>query len=161
MDEKREQFLAGERPDDVLLYFDADAVSGMDRLEKVGESVDGGIPANEVSGSSEDEQSESSGVVLILPGEEGRAAFQRAVGVDPMTLAQSAMGMEGEIDRGCTGGVCPESDDGGDHHARFVFAFAEEQNEDVGGLYADGDVIHAYARCDCDTTYSEKWVAED
>jgi hypothetical protein len=142
MDEKREQFLAGERPDDVLLYFDERAVSGMDRLAKVGESVDGGV-------------------VLVLPGEEGRSAFQRAVGVDPMTLAQSAMGSESEIDRGCTGGVCPDSEQDGDHFARFVFAFAEEQNEDVGGLYAEGDVIHAYARCDCDTTYSEKWVAED
>ncbi|WP_299266877.1 DUF5807 family protein [Halorientalis sp.] len=161
MDEKREQFLAGERPDEVLLYFDERAVSGMDRLAKVGESVD-------------------TGVVLVRPGEEGRSAFQRAVGVDPMTLAQSAMGNEGEIDHGCTGGVCPESaerssadvssgerseprddaDEDGDHFARFVFAFAEEQNEDVGGLYADGDVIHAYARCDCGTTYSEKWVAE-
>ncbi|WP_336001669.1 DUF5807 family protein [Halorientalis halophila] len=141
MDETREQFLAGERPDDVLLYFDERAVDGMDRLAKVGESTD-------------------DGVVLVLDGEEGRTAFQRATGVDPMTLAQSAMGNEGEITDGCTGGNCPDAAEGGDHYARFVFAFAEAENEDVGGLYAEGDVVHAYAQCECGTTYSEKWVAE-
>ena len=50
--------------------------------------------------------------------------------------------------------------DGDDHDVRFVFAFVEDQNDSVGGLYADGDVMHAYAACDCGTTYSEKWVVD-
>ncbi|MFB6178929.1 MAG: DUF5807 family protein [Halorientalis sp.] len=160
MDEKREQFLAGERPDDVLLFFNEAAVDGMDRLAEVGERVD-------------------DGVVIILPGEEGRAAFQRATGVDPMQLAGSAMYNESEIARDCTDGVCTEraerrsanqssgesseprdtDADDGDHWPKFVFGFAEEQNEEVGDIYAEGDVIHAYALCDCGTAYSDKWVA--
>ncbi|MFB6164131.1 MAG: DUF5807 family protein [Haloarculaceae archaeon] len=160
MDEKREQFLAGERPDDVLIFFSEAAVEGMERLASVGEAVD-------------------DGVVLVLDGEEGRAAFQRATGVDPMQLAGSAMHNEGYVDPGCTGGGCPdsaarsaaerssgeqgetrdESDDAGEHWPRFIFAFAEEQNEEVGDIYAEGDVIHAYALCECGTAYSQKWVA--
>ena len=34
------------------------------------------------------------------------------------------------------------------------------EDEAVGDLYAEGDVMHAYAACDCGTTYSEKWVTE-
>lgn len=139
MHEKREQFLAGERPDDVLVYFDERAVDGIERLASAGEAVDGGV-------------------VLVLPGEEGRAAFQRATGVDPMQLAGSAMDADGTITPECTDGECPDHAEDGDHWARFVFAFAEEQNEDVGGLYAEGDVVHAYALCDCGTAYSQKWV---
>ena len=45
------------------------------------------------------------------------------------------------------------------HDTRFVFAFAEEQNEEVEGLYNEGDVIHAYVQCTCGTAYSEKWLA--
>ena len=26
--------------------------------------------------------------------------------------------------------------------------------------YVEGDVMHAYAACDCGTTYSEKWVVD-
>ncbi|WP_136716781.1 DUF5807 family protein [Halorientalis salina] len=159
MNEKREQFLAGERPDDVLLFFNEEAVDGLDRLAEVGEAVE-------------------NGVVIVLPGEEGRTAFQRATGVDPMQLAGSAMHNESEIARDCTDGECPDSaerssanrssgegteprdaDEDGDHWPRFVFGFAEEENEEVGGRYADGDVIHAYALCDCGTAYSQKWIA--
>ena len=139
MEQKREQFLAGERPDDVLVYLNERVVDGMDRLTSVGEVV-------------------ADGVVLVLPGEDGRAAFQRTTGVDPMSLAGSAMGNEGHVDADCTGGTCTEGDGPG-HWPRFVFAFAEEQNEDVGGRYAEGDVVHAYALCECGTAYSQKWTA--
>jgi len=139
MDEKREQFLAGERPDDVLIYLDERAVDGIDRLASVGEAVTGGV-------------------VLILPGEDGRAAFQRATGHDPMGFAREAMETEGTVAPDCTGGTCPENGHD-DHWPRFVFAFAEEQNEEVGGVYAEGDVVHAYALCDCGTAYSQTWLA--
>lgn len=138
----RAAFLAGDRPDDVLVYLSEEAVSDPDALEAYGDRVE-------------------SGVVLVLPGEEARSVFQRAAGIDPMAFARKAMETEGEIRRDCTGGTCPASgpSGGSDHTARFVFAFAEEQNEEVGGLYAEGEVIHAYVACTCGQRYSDKWVA--
>lgn len=140
----RTEFLAGERPEDVAFCLHEDSVSNLDALDDHAESVE-------------------NGVVLVLPGEKGRSAFQSVVGMDPMGLAQQAMDTSGDIDDDLTGGVCPaeEDDPEADHTVQFVFAFAEAQNEEVGGLYAEGDVIHAYAVCTCGETYSEKWVAEE
>jgi hypothetical protein len=139
----REEFLAGERPVDVLMYFAEDAVSGVDSLADTGtgEHVDGGA-------------------VIVVDGEQGRTAFQSVTGHDPMQFAQQAIGTEGSVDADCTGGTCPNADepDEGGHTARFVFAFAEEQNEEVGDLYAEGDVVHAYVSCSCGLAYSDKWV---
>jgi len=135
----REAFLAGDRPEDVLVYLDDATVSDPGALEAHGEGVDGGI-------------------VLVLPGDAARGIVQRATGIDPMAFAQDARDTEGAVDRDCTGGVCPAGD-GDDHHARFVFAFAETQNAEVGGLYAEGDVIHAYVSCACGQSYFEKWLA--
>ena len=135
-----ESFLAGDRPDDVLVYLHEGGVGSVGHLLEIGTRVEDGI-------------------VLVLPGTEGKAAFGSATGLDPMEFAGAAMDTDGDIDDDCTGGTCPEGD-GDDHYARFVFAFAEEQNDGVGGLYAEGDVMHAYAACDCGTTYSEKWVVE-
>jgi hypothetical protein len=137
-DSDRTAFLAGDRPEDVLIYLDDAAVSNPDALEAHGDRVDGGI-------------------VLVLPGDEARSVFQQAAGIDPMAFAKQAMGTEGDIDSDCTGGTCPEGS-GSDHDARFVFAFAEEQNEEVGDIYAEGDVIHGYVSCSCGTAYSDKWV---
>jgi hypothetical protein len=134
----RAAFLAGDRPEDVLIYLDEAAVSNPEALETHGERVDGGI-------------------VLVLAGDKARSVFQQAAGIDPMAFAKEAMGTEGTIDADCTGGTCPAGD-GDDHEARFVFAFAEEQNEEVGDLYAEGDVIHGYVSCSCGTAYSDKWV---
>ncbi|MFD1587965.1 DUF5807 family protein [Halorientalis brevis] len=157
MNEKREQFLAGDRPDDVLLYFNEAAVDGLDRLAKAGEVVE-------------------NGVVLVLPGEEGRTAFQRATGVDPMQLAGSAMDTESRITLDDIESECPESaerssaeqsseprdrDEEGEHWPRFIFGFAQEQNEEVDDIYAEGDVVHAYALCECGTAYSDKWLVSD
>jgi hypothetical protein len=139
-DGDREAFLAGDRPEDVLVYLDERAVSNPASLEAHGERVDGGI-------------------VLVLPGEQARSVFQRAAGIDPMAFARQAMDTEGEVVADCTGGVCPARGDGDDHDARFVFAFAEARNEDAGGLYAEGAVVHAYVSCACGESYSDKWVA--
>ncbi|WP_436934227.1 DUF5807 family protein [Halovenus marina] len=135
----REAFLAGDRPDDVHIYLHEDAVSNVDALESHGERVEAGI-------------------VLVLDGDQARSIFQRATGIDPMAFAQDAMDTDGDVDDDCTGGTCPAC--GADDGARFVFAFAEAQNDDVGGLYAEGDVIHAYVSCECGESYSDKWVAE-
>ncbi|PSP85890.1 hypothetical protein BRC83_02015 [Halobacteriales archaeon QS_1_68_17] len=141
MDSDRAAFLAGDRVEDVLLYFAADAVSDADALAARGERVDGGV-------------------VLVIDGERGRSAFGRAVGVDPMAFARRGMDTEGEVAPDCTGGRCPAADEAdGDHAVRFIFAFAEAKNEEAGGLYAEGDVIHAYAQCACGEAYSDKWLA--
>ncbi|QSG10045.1 DUF5807 family protein [Halapricum desulfuricans] len=138
---KRSEFLAGDRPDDVAFFLREDTVDDLDALEPYAEPVE-------------------NGVVLVLPGENGRSAFRKATGTDPMELAQAAMDTDGTIESDLTGGVCPASDDdsNAEHAVRFIFAFAEEQNEDVGGIYAQGDVVHAYAVCDCGQRYSQKWV---
>ena len=138
-DSRRGAFLAGDRPEDVAFFLHEAAVSGIDALAEQGERTE-------------------TGVVLVVPGDTGRSAFQSATGIDPMAFAQEAMDTEGAVDRDLTGGTCPA--DGADHEARLIFAFAEEENPDVGGLYAEGDVIHAYVACECGQRYSEKWVAE-
>ncbi|THE65295.1 hypothetical protein D8Y22_08870 [Salinadaptatus halalkaliphilus] len=140
MSERREEFLAGERPDDVAMFLPDSSVSS-DRLEQVGERI-------------------GDGILLVVDGEQGRSAFQSVTGVDAMAFAQSAMGLEGDIADDLASGDCPEASDGDDHAVEFVFAFAEEQNEDVGGIYAEGDVVHAYARCDCGTAYSDRWAVD-
>jgi hypothetical protein len=151
----RAAFLAGDRPDDVLLFVAESAVSGFAALAELGERV-------------------ADGVVLVVEGERGREAFERATGLDPMAFAGDAMGTDGTVDPECSGGTCPAADaanaGGGDeedsdghrtepHAARFLFAFAEERNEAAGGIYAEGDVIHAYVACTCGETYADKWVA--
>jgi len=134
---EREAFLAGERPADVHIFLHEDRVANVEALEPHGERVD-------------------AGVVLLLDGAKGREVFADATGIDPMALAREAMGTEGSVDRDCTGGTCPSC---GAEDPEFVFAFAEEQNEEAGGLYAEGPVIHAYVACGCGERYSEKWVA--
>ncbi len=135
----RESFLAGDRPDDVAIYLHEEGVGDVDALADVGEPTD-------------------TGVVLVLPGEEGRAAFRRATSLDPMDFAGGAMETEGDVDRDLTGGTCPSRADGA-HYVKFVFAFVEAEKDDVGGLYDEGDVVHAYAACACGTTYSDRWLA--
>jgi len=147
MTDARAEFLAGQRPEDVAFYVADDAVDDPSTLEEYGDRVD-------------------DGTLIVVEGEAGRSAFQAATGTDAMGFAKQAMGNDGEIHKDLTGGACPDADGGGDddgdadgHDARFVFAFAEEQNEDVGGLYGEGDVIHAYAQCACGAAYSHKWLA--
>jgi hypothetical protein len=139
-----EAFLAGERPDDVLVYLAAGAVSDIETLAEYGQRVD-------------------DGVLFVLDGERGRRVAGRALGTDPMDFARTAMGRNGDIDLDALVGTCPaaESDGTATHSLQQVFAFAEEQNQEVGGRYAEGDVIHAYATCACGTAYSDRWVATE
>ena len=104
-------------------------------------------------------------VVVVVAGETGREAFADSTGLDPMAFAKQAMDRTGEIDNRLAGGVCPDAGDAdteapNNHHVEFGFAFAEAENGDVGGLYAEGDVIHAYAHCSCGTDFTQKWVAD-
>lgn len=134
-------FRRGERTDDVCIYLHEEGVGNVEALSRLGLRTD-------------------DGVVLVLPGEEGRAAFERATSLDPMDFAGMAMGTEGHVDDSLTSGTCPNADgDAEEHYVKFVFAFAESHHPEMEGLYAEGDVIHAYAACACGTTYSEKWVA--
>ncbi|MFO7832765.1 MAG: DUF5807 family protein [Halohasta sp.] len=138
--EKLQAFLAGERLDDVAIYID-DALLGDDHdLGSMGTTVD-------------------TGIVLVVPGEAGRNAFAQATGIGAMEFAKEAMDRDGEIESTLAGGECPDDDDGDDHSIEFVLSFAEAENEEVGGLYAEGDVIHAYAHCSCGVNFSHKWLA--
>ena len=143
-----DEFLAGERLDDVVFYLSDAYLDDDSRLREVGTETDGGVR-------------------LILDGETGRSAFQAGTGMGAMEFAKTAMGAEGEIARSLDGGACPFADGDGDedgpddHDVNFVFAFAEAQNEEVGDLYAEGDVVHAYAHCTCGESYSHKWVVGD
>jgi len=136
----RAEFLAGQRPTDVHIYLHESAVSNVDALADHGERLDDGI-------------------VLVMDGEQARSVFGRATGIDPMGFAREAMDTDGDVADDCTSGSCPQGD-GDDHRPQFVFAFAEEQNEEAGGLYAEGPVIHAYVSCACGASYSDKWVAD-
>ncbi|MUW14318.1 hypothetical protein GJ633_06335 [Halorubrum sp. CBA1125] len=154
-----DEFLAGERLDDVVFYLSDAYLDDDSRLREVGTETDGGVR-------------------LILDGETGRSAFEAGTGMGAMEFAKEAMGNQGRIDRTLDGGRCPFADDVAepldtadvdetpdaddvDHEVRFVFAFAEGENPDVGGLYAEGDVVHAYAHCTCGESYSHKWVVGD
>ena len=143
MSDQREEFLAGERPDDVALFLAESYVSD-DRLEQFGERVD-------------------DGTLIVVDGERGRNAFKAATGTGAMEFAKSAMNTEGEIDDDLAGGQCPavDADADSEHAVQYVFAFAEEQNESVGGIYADGDVVHAYAQCTCGMAFSDRWNATE
>lgn len=135
---KLSAFLAGERLEDVALFIAADQLDETGKLADAGEEVDGGV-------------------VLVRPGEQGRKLFSAGTGQDAMQFAKEAMSEGGSIDRDLSGGECPAGE-GEEHGVRYVFAFAEAENPEVGGMYADGDVIHAYAKCACGESYSEKWV---
>ncbi|WP_049889375.1 DUF5807 family protein [Natronolimnohabitans innermongolicus] len=141
MTDVRAEFMAGDRPEDVALFL-ADSYVSDDRFKQFGERVE-------------------DGVVIVVGGERGRGAFEAATGTEAMQFAKTAMELEGDVDDDLAGGNCPEDDGSDDHEVQFVFAFAEEQNEDIGGLYADGDVIHAYAKCTCGAAYSDKWNARE
>ncbi|WP_256290253.1 DUF5807 family protein [Halobellus inordinatus] len=135
-----EDFLAGERHEDVALFLTDEYLDSQGKLPKMGETVD-------------------SGYVLVVPGDDGRRAFAAGTGMDAMEFARGAMDQRGHISRTVDGGECPAADgDDEDHAVEFIFAFSEAQNEEVGGLYAHGDVIHAYAHCACGESYSDKWV---
>jgi len=103
-----EAFLDGNRPDDILIYLHEDGVGSIDDLAEIGIRTE-------------------DGVVLVLPGEQGRSAFQRATGLDAMDFAGMAMDTDGEIAADCTGGECPDGDGSDDHYAKFVFAFVEDK----------------------------------
>ena len=137
--EKLQAFLAGERLDDVAIYIDEGLLGGDHALGTAGTEVD-------------------TGIVLVVPGEAGRNAFTQATGIGAMEFAKEAMGRDGEIESTLAGGVCPDTDDE-DHTIEFVLSFAEAENQEVGGLYAEGDVIHAYAHCSCGVNFSHKWLA--
>ncbi|WP_144906256.1 DUF5807 family protein [Halobellus captivus] len=138
---KLDEFLAGDRHDDVALFLTEEYLDSQGKLPKMGETVDAGY-------------------VLVVPGDDGRRAFSAGTGMDAMEFARGAMAARGHVSRTLDGGECPEAvaDDDDAHDVEFIFAFSEAQNEEVGGLYARGEVIHAYAHCTCGASYSDKWV---
>lgn len=136
---KLDEFLAGDRPDDVALFLTHEYLDSQGKLPTLGEEVENGY-------------------VLVVDGDDGRRAFAAGTGMDAMEFAQGATGKKSHVERGLGGGECPDSEPDENHQTRFIFAFAEEKNEGVGGLYERGDVVHAYAHCTCGTDYSDRWV---
>jgi hypothetical protein len=134
-DPELDAFLAGDRLDHVALFLTDDYLDDPGGLADYGTDVAGGV-------------------VLVVPGEKGRQLFSAGTGMDAMAFAKEAMGTEGDIDHGLTGGTCPDCGE----DVAFVLAFAEAQNEEVGGIYAEGDVIHAYAACPDGTAFSDRWL---
>ncbi|MFB6093956.1 MAG: DUF5807 family protein [Halanaeroarchaeum sp.] len=146
-DDRVADFLAGDRTDDVALYVASDRLSNPEDLLS--------RPVARAAGD---------GVLLVVDGDTGRSVFGRVTGRDAMDFAGAAMHRDGEIDPSLAGGTCPDApadDKETPHEPAFVFSFAEAQNEEVGGIYAEGAVIHAYAQCSCGTAYADKWVAGD
>lgn len=139
---KLSAFLAGERLDDVAIFLTAEYLDEQGKLPTVGETVENGY-------------------VLVVPGDDGRRAFAAGTGMDAMEFAQMAMDNDGRIDPTLGDGDCPNRAPDENHQVEFVFAFAEAQNEGVGGIYGEGDVVHAYAHCTCGTNYSDRWVVGD
>jgi hypothetical protein len=129
-----DEFLAGERLDDVALFLTHDYLDEAGTIATHGEDVEGGV-------------------VLVVPGETGRRLFAAGTGMDAMEFAQRATGVEGHVDRDLAGGDPPDGSS-----VAFVFAFAEGRNEEVGGIYAEGDVIHAYAQSTDGNPFSDRWV---
>ncbi|GAD51979.1 hypothetical protein MBEHAL_0739 [Halarchaeum acidiphilum MH1-52-1] len=144
MTDRYTEFLAGERHEDVAIYLTEDVVSNVESLADRDDAV-----------------AHDDAVVLVLDGERGRSVFQKTTGMAAMEFAQEAMGADGHVDRDLAGGECPEADGDEDHDVAFVFAFTEAQNEEVGGLYAEGAVVHAYAHCECGASYSERWLCAE
>ncbi|MCO8267192.1 DUF5807 family protein [Haloferax prahovense] len=136
------EYLAGERLDDVALYLTHEYLDSQGKLPNMGVEVENGY-------------------VLVVPGDDGRRAFAAGTGMDAMEFAQTAMGNDGDIDDDLSGGTCPDAAEDENHEVKFIFSFAEAQNEEVGGIYEEGDVVHAYAKCTCGTTYSDRWVVDD
>ena len=133
-----ETFLAGMAPDHVAIGVADDAVDDPTALDDHAEVLDWGR-------------------AIVVGGAAGRRVFDRLAGEDPMDFAMAAGDREGDVARDLSGADCPDAD-GGRHDPRVVFAFAEARNEAVGGLYAEGPVVHAYVECSCGTRYGDRWV---
>ena len=145
MTDALEAFLAGDRVDDVAVFLSDSTAGDLGALADYGVDVE-------------------TGIVLVLPGDQGRAAFKRVSGMDAMDFAGRAMDTDGDIAHDLSHGECPSKhpdEPEADHHVKLTFAFAEAQNEEVGGLYAEGAVVHAYAYCTCGTAYSDRWLVDD
>ncbi|MFC6725952.1 DUF5807 family protein [Halobium palmae] len=75
---KLDEFLAGERLEEVALFLTHDYLDDEGKIANYGEDVE-------------------DGVVLVVPGDDGRGMFAAGTGMDAMEFAQSAMGDAGEI----------------------------------------------------------------
>jgi len=140
---KYEEFLAGERHGDVTIFLHADANAELEDLAAAGIETD-------------------DGAFIVIDGEQGRSVFQTATGRDPVGLASEARENESHVEADLTGGECPsDEDESSDHFSKYIFAFSEAQNEAVDGIYAEGDVMHAYVVCNCGTTYADKWLLDE
>ncbi|MFB6254969.1 MAG: DUF5807 family protein [Halobacteriaceae archaeon] len=134
-----DEFLAGNRPNDIALYFANSFLDNPENLSDYGVSV-------------------ANGVILIVDGSTGRSIFNEVTGMQPMQFAQRAMQTSGSIESSLTSAECPNSTASNNHFIKFLFAFVEEEKNNIDGIYDQGDVMHVYAFCSCDTAFSDRWV---
>jgi len=172
-------FLDGDRLDDVVLYLSDAFLEDDSRLRRVGTETDDGVRlivdgetgrAAFEAGTGTDPMAFAQEAMAT----EGTIARTLDAGECPAVEVDGGGGGTDGTDSDGGGGGTDETDetdeiddntdntdDTDDHIARVVFAFAEGQNESVGGRYAEGDVIHAYAHCDCGTRYADSWLVGD
>lgn len=128
-------FRDGKRPDDIAFYVADAIVDQPERLKSVGTAV-------------------GDGTIFVLPGSKGRDVFKQTTGEAAMEFAGQAMKHSGDIAATLDAGHCPACEQDA---VELVLAFVEQAHPEVGGRYADGPVLHAYARCGCGEYYSDSW----
>ena len=180
MSDPRAAFLAGDRLDDVALFL-ADTYVDDERLKSYGEPVEDGVVIvvdgergrNAFAAAT---NTDAMGFARAAMDREGVIDESLTSGTCPDSSADgssepSAVSQAdgSEPTAACEDGrseptAVSEGDDGAEsaaHSVQFVFAFAEAENQDVGGIYAEGDVVHAYAQCACGTAYSDRWTIDE
>ena len=134
-----DEFLAVNRHDDIVLFLSEHVVDEHSAIRDQALSVE-------------------TGCVLTISGTRAQQIVESAIGMGPMAFAKKAMGTRVHVDRELKDAACPSGHT--DHETEFILAFSEAENQAVGGLYAQGPVIHAYTQCSCGALAADKWVAD-
>jgi hypothetical protein len=136
------QFVAGNRPEHVML-FQRDGTGPLsDNAQELGHEV-------------------ADGTVIVAPAVMAQEIVSEVLSPSPTEFTDRAREREGEIESFLTAGTCPDAgEDDGKHLLEQLFAFVQPEDQSLGEMYAKGDVMHAYAQCSCQAHYSDKWVID-
>lgn len=136
------RFIAGEKPKHILLYHGIGAGKLPDQAAKLAHDIEDGH-------------------VMVLPAAMAQEIADKVLIPDLSTFSERSRERGGAIESFLTAGTCPEAmDNGKGHTLEQIFAFVQPKDELLGGIYAKGDVMHAYALCSCQTYYSDRWVVD-
>ncbi|WP_254280489.1 DUF5807 family protein [Haloarcula marina] len=139
--QSHEQFIAGNRPGHIMLFQHENATSLPDDASKVAKNA-------------------AEGKMIIQPAVMARDLIDKVLVPNISQFTELSQKRQGNIEPYLTSGDCPEanSNHDEDHIIEQLFAFVQPKHNSLGGIYADGDVMHAYARCSCQVHYSDRWV---